>query len=805
MPDSPPPAELSAQDLAFKNEFESAASAAGLSPEEFALTSEGRAKGEDIGRRADAYENDSIGSSSDVTAVAEEGSDFESASSQSEIRSEEDKRNSELRALNEAAWNVEDGTGIADGDKYGYNSLSPDGMARPAIGAKAPEHVVASFIRDENGNIEIPSDWAFDGDGGFIYSPPGWEINDKGEYVDLGDEARRKASEGPRGYISESEIQQAGSKATDAQILGWQREDDGSVQPPPNWAVNGAGEYVYSPPETPEDKKAKREEAKKIRDEKLRGLAKAAWDPSNGTGVADGEGYDPISGESYNPVNPIGEDDLARPAIGAKAPDHVIASFTRDSEGNIEVPSDWSWDGKGGFVYDPPEWELNENGTYSYLGPNKSNLSSPRILIPESTIQERGSKANDDQIVGWPLDELGVPVPPPNWAVDGEGGYVYSPPDTNADTKSEMILASSSELEDEIGILPWNNPNGFFDGQLWWSSEADYLMAPKDEVRPIAGPGPQSISKEIKANGFFDGEFVWESEEQFIEIVVKPLREIKKSYKFTPEDKPIHFTEKDARGNEISSLYLSNPPIKMPEKGTKEYALLLKETFGESAEKDFDYKKYIAYSRRPKDYPDWLNPIYDIDERWIEENKINSSKVFSKNFEEYEFYKREDGSINIKTEFGFDEITGIPKLHFADKDVSAIAEIEATFDLVKAKDDVTGKMFRVYNAAFNRFPDSDGLEYWIEKNGSGENTERQVAESFLASNEFKEKYGENIDNGTYVNTLYKNILGREADTEGYNYWVGQLNNGVEDRSELLLGFAESAENKALFSEVTSLF
>ena len=121
---------------------------------------------------------------------------------------------------------------------------------------------------------------------------------------------------------------------------------------------------------------------------------------------------------------------------------------------------------------------------------------------------------------------------------------------------------------------------------------------------------------------------------------------------------------------------------------------------------------------------------------------------------------------------------------------------------MKAKDDVSGKMFRVYNAAFNRFPDSDGLEYWIEKNESGENTERQVAESFLGSNEFKEKYGENISNEQYVKTLYQNILDREADTEGYNYWLGQLNNGVEDRSELLLGFAESAENKALFTDTT---
>ena len=86
-----------------------------------------------------------------------------------------------------------------------------------------------------------------------------------------------------------------------------------------------------------------------------------------------------------------------------------------------------------------------------------------------------------------------------------------------------------------------------------------------------------------------------------------------------------------------------------------------------------------------------------------------------------------------------------------------------------------------------------------------ENTERQVAESFLASNEFAEKYGVDISNEQYVKTLYQNILDREPDVEGYNYWVGQLNNGIEDRSELLLGFAESTENQTLFSEVTSLY
>ena len=53
--------------------------------------------------------------------------------------------------------------------------------------------------------------------------------------------------------------------------------------------------------------------------------------------------------------------------------------------------------------------------------------------------------------------------------------------------------------------------------------------------------------------------------------------------------------------------------------------------------------------------------------------------------------------------------------------------------------------------------------------------------------------------------LNKNILGRDADQEGYDYWVEQLDSGQENRGELLLGFAESLENKALFSEVTGLY
>ena len=116
----------------------------------------------------------------------------------------------------------------------------------------------------------------------------------------------------------------------------------------------------------------------------------------------------------------------------------------------------------------------------------------------------------------------------------------------------------------------------------------------------------------------------------------------------------------------------------------------------------------------------------------------------------------------------------------------------------------SGRMFRLYNASFNRLPDSDGLEYWINQFSSGANSIRVVASSFLGSAEFAERYGSNVTDEKFVNTLYQNVLGRAPDTSGLNYWLGQLSSGAETRYEALLGFSESAENKALFTEMTGL-
>ena len=107
-----------------------------------------------------------------------------------------------------------------------------------------------------------------------------------------------------------------------------------------------------------------------------------------------------------------------------------------------------------------------------------------------------------------------------------------------------------------------------------------------------------------------------------------------------------------------------------------------------------------------------------------------------------------DDRYGVETTTGIDELTGDSILKFDDKNMNLNDDIKATFDQVTGLNTDSGKMFRLYNASFKRLPDPDGLRYWIGNFSSGIDDERAVASSFLASAEFKERYGEDISNAS---------------------------------------------------------
>lgn len=159
--------------------------------------------------------------------------------------------------------------------------------------------------------------------------------------------------------------------------------------------------------------------------------------------------------------------------------------------------------------------------------------------------------------------------------------------------------------------------------------------------------------------------------------------------------------------------------------------------------------------------------------------------------------------IKDKVSGAVDTITGASLVAFKDKTIDLYADIYQVFNQV---DNITGsssQVFRLYNAAFSRLPDYNGLKYWINEY----NTQniRVIADYFIRSAEFIALYGQDNSTSSFVDNLYKNILGRLPDQSGNSYWVNQIDSGKESRSNVLLGFSESKENIGLFSDVTGLF
>lgn len=127
-------------------------------------------------------------------------------------------------------------------------------------------------------------------------------------------------------------------------------------------------------------------------------------------------------------------------------------------------------------------------------------------------------------------------------------------------------------------------------------------------------------------------------------------------------------------------------------------------------------------------------------------------------------------------------VTDAERLKFSD---TAIA-----FDITGS----AGQSYRLYKAALDRTPDKQGLGYWINARDSGTSL-RDIADSFIQSQEFKNKYGANPTNGQFVTLLYNNVLDRAPDSGGLNYWQSELTSARLDKAGVLASFSESQENQ----------
>jgi peptidoglycan/xylan/chitin deacetylase (PgdA/CDA1 family) len=119
-------------------------------------------------------------------------------------------------------------------------------------------------------------------------------------------------------------------------------------------------------------------------------------------------------------------------------------------------------------------------------------------------------------------------------------------------------------------------------------------------------------------------------------------------------------------------------------------------------------------------------------------------------------------------------------------------------DGVLAFDPLAGQCYRLYEAAFDRQPDTGGLSFWVNLMDGGAKNLVTMALDFLYSQEFTSLHGDfrTLGDQQVVEILYRNILDREGEAAGIDYWTGRLDDGLS-REHLLAHFSESAENQAV--------
>ncbi|UOD50475.1 FG-GAP-like repeat-containing protein [Orrella daihaiensis] len=131
--------------------------------------------------------------------------------------------------------------------------------------------------------------------------------------------------------------------------------------------------------------------------------------------------------------------------------------------------------------------------------------------------------------------------------------------------------------------------------------------------------------------------------------------------------------------------------------------------------------------------------------------------------------------------FGVDTLINIELLAFTDVHVTL---------------DVTGtaaQAYRLYEATFNRAPDKEGMGYWIWRMDNQASL-LEVANEFVQSTEFETRYGADLSNTEFSTQLYQNVLDRFPDPDGLAYWVKALESG-QSRAAVLAYFSESPENQ----------
>ncbi|PHS55931.1 MAG: hypothetical protein COB17_10635 [Sulfurimonas sp.] len=115
------------------------------------------------------------------------------------------------------------------------------------------------------------------------------------------------------------------------------------------------------------------------------------------------------------------------------------------------------------------------------------------------------------------------------------------------------------------------------------------------------------------------------------------------------------------------------------------------------------------------------------------------------------------------------------------------------------RDNIEKEVSGLYLTTIGRSPDSAGVAYWVDQVMIGNLTVAQVGQSFFDQPEVQAKYN-GLSTTALVESVYQNVLGRDAEQAGLDYWAGQLDTGAFTKDR----FIEAINNGATGDDASRL-
>ncbi|MEL6311289.1 MAG: DUF4214 domain-containing protein [Pseudomonadota bacterium] len=149
----------------------------------------------------------------------------------------------------------------------------------------------------------------------------------------------------------------------------------------------------------------------------------------------------------------------------------------------------------------------------------------------------------------------------------------------------------------------------------------------------------------------------------------------------------------------------------------------------------------------------------------------------------------EDGTISLSLNNESVNVSGLDRVELQD----------GTY-LYNVEGELSEYLYGVYAASLARTPDEPGFNFWNDTANASNLSKAEIAEFFIDSPEFASLFDGEISDIDYISALYNTVLGRNADDDGFGFWLGVFESGEQSRADMLVFFVCSDEYRETYAD-----